>query len=74
MKVTTIREISEKEFKTKILTGYVGVILLNSLQFACLECQSNLYHKHEEEYQLSNLPTHIDESIGAPYRGNIFFL
>jgi hypothetical protein len=50
----------------------VAVVLLNSLRFACLECQQNLYHRHDNSYHLSDIPTHLDEAIGPPYRGMVF--
>jgi hypothetical protein len=65
----TSRELTEEEFKEKIIAGYVAVVLLNSLRFACLECQRNLYHSHDNVYHLSDIPTHLDESVGPPYRG-----
>jgi len=60
------KELSADEFKTTIMNGNVAIILLNSLIYACLECHSHLYDNHD----LSHIPTHVDPTVGAPYRGH----
>jgi len=68
------KQLSEEEFKTKILSGFAAIVLVNSLLFACLECHSNRFHWHGEQYHLSDFPTHVEESVGAPYRGHYILI
>lgn len=54
------REVTEEEFRDKIVNGHVAIVLVNSLFIACLECKSNLY----DGFHLTSIPC-----FGDPYRG-----
>jgi len=55
------RELTSQELKDRISSGHVAIILINSLIFACLECQHELFN--EDTY--CTLPF-----TGTPYRGH----
>lgn len=54
------REVTEEEFRDKIVSGHVAILLVNSLFMACMECKNNLY----DGFHLASIPY-----FGDPYRG-----
>lgn len=55
-----LSEVSQEEFKNKIVAGSVAITLVNSLIMACLECCPHLY----DGLELVSMPY-----FGNPYRG-----
>jgi len=55
------KEVTQAELREKITHGHVAIMLINSLHFACLECQPELFNNHT----FCSLPV-----TGTPYRGH----